>query len=461
MKKLSALAVVTAFGLAGSMSFQSQAAGFHTFQNEPARNSYIVIEDQEMDPSEFEDFFNRLCDDVRNSISNGCQTSSCPDSYVQSPDCNSVIPGIGNAGTNNGGTGTNCNKQDVSDTDTDVNGNQQNVPSCQNGGGTRKQDTSKENSAAQQNTSKGNSTVPQGTSKGDSTVQQDTSKGNSTVPQDTSKEDIKESTEKENGTDSTTKQSDKSCSVDDCIGSGCNQKNTGIYFGSTCNNQGITCGKSGLFCGNQLLSRVLSKLSCSYPAFGDILSRLNCGNAGGSYNDADTPNVNRPDTDSGNQDVDQNTDQDSNQNSNQNTDQNKPDLDEKQPGNDAVSGSMAEQVVALVNAERAKAGLNPVTIDKNIEAAASIRAKECTVSFSHTRPDGRKFSTVLSDSGISYRGCGENIAWGQSSPEAVMEAWMNSSGHRANILNPNYTKLGVGYYQDAAGRNYWSQLFVY
>ncbi|MBD5542939.1 MAG: hypothetical protein HDR01_01515 [Lachnospiraceae bacterium] len=128
---------------------------------------------------------------------------------------------------------------------------------------------------------------------------------------------------------------------------------------------------------------------------------------------------------------------------------------------DSTEASFAEQVVKLVNEERAKAGLNPVTLDKEIEAAALIRAKEIQSSFSHTRPNGSSFSTVLKEQGIRYSGAGENIAWGQISPEAVMEAWMNSDGHRANILNPKFTKLGVGYDQSAKGRNYWVQLFTY
>lgn len=123
--------------------------------------------------------------------------------------------------------------------------------------------------------------------------------------------------------------------------------------------------------------------------------------------------------------------------------------------------SYAEQVVNLVNKERVKAGLNPLTLDKNIEAAALIRAKETEISFSHTRPNGSSFSTVLRENGISFRGAGENIAWGQRSPEEVMNGWMNSSGHRANILNAKFTKIGVGYYRSASGRNYWTQLFTY
>lgn len=131
------------------------------------------------------------------------------------------------------------------------------------------------------------------------------------------------------------------------------------------------------------------------------------------------------------------------------------------PENDKEDMTFAEQVVKLVNEERAKAGLSALTIDTNVEAAAQVRAREIKQSFSHTRPDGSKFSTALQEQGVSYKGAGENIAWGQKSPEAVMQAWMNSDGHRANILNAKFTKIGVGYYQDANGTNYWTQLFTY
>lgn len=128
---------------------------------------------------------------------------------------------------------------------------------------------------------------------------------------------------------------------------------------------------------------------------------------------------------------------------------------------DTEAKSYARQVVDLVNAERAKAGLSALTLDENLTSAALIRARESEISFSHTRPDGRSFSSVLSDLGISFRGAGENIAWGQKTPEEVMNGWMNSEGHRANILNANYTKIGVGYYQNTSGRTYWTQLFTY
>lgn len=139
-----------------------------------------------------------------------------------------------------------------------------------------------------------------------------------------------------------------------------------------------------------------------------------------------------------------------------------PDTDPETPEEDTdiSNNSYAMQVIHLVNQERAKEGLLPLTYDANIEKAALIRAKETEVSFSHTRPDGTSFSTALQESGVSFRSAGENIAWGQKSPEEVMNGWMNSPGHRANILNKNFTKIGVGYYQNSQGVNYWTQLFT-
>lgn len=122
--------------------------------------------------------------------------------------------------------------------------------------------------------------------------------------------------------------------------------------------------------------------------------------------------------------------------------------------------SFVEQVVNLVNVERAKEGLAPLFVDKNVQTAAQVRAVEIKTSFSHTRPNGSNFSTALKEQGVSYRRSGENIAWGQRTPEEVVKAWMNSAGHRANIMNKNFTKIGVGHYQDAKGVNYWSQLFI-
>lgn len=121
----------------------------------------------------------------------------------------------------------------------------------------------------------------------------------------------------------------------------------------------------------------------------------------------------------------------------------------------------ADEVVKPVNEQRTKAGLKALTVDNNMTAAAQLRATEIEKNFSHTRPNGSNFSTALRDKGVSYRGAGENIAWGQKTPAEVMNGWMNSSGHKANILNKNFTKIGVANYKNAAGKNYWVQLFAY
>ncbi|MEY8339038.1 CAP domain-containing protein [Lachnospiraceae bacterium 62-35] len=144
-----------------------------------------------------------------------------------------------------------------------------------------------------------------------------------------------------------------------------------------------------------------------------------------------------------------------NQNGNQGGDHN-------QNGNENGSTDGDEfkaQVVELVNQERAKAGLSPLTINSRASAAAQTRAKEITASFSHTRPDGRNFSTALSEAGVSYQKSGENIAYGQRSPKEVMEAWMNSPSHRAAILDGSYREIGIGHYRNN-GVDYWTQLFI-
>ncbi len=120
----------------------------------------------------------------------------------------------------------------------------------------------------------------------------------------------------------------------------------------------------------------------------------------------------------------------------------------------------AAQVLALVNAQRARAGLGSLSLDPEASKAAGVRAREIQISFSHTRPDGRDFSTALSEAGASYRASGENIAYGQRSAEQVMDVWMNSAGHRANILSPGYSRIGIGHVKDSRGVDHWVQLFL-
>ena len=119
----------------------------------------------------------------------------------------------------------------------------------------------------------------------------------------------------------------------------------------------------------------------------------------------------------------------------------------------------AKAVASLVNAARRDAGLSELELDADLCAAAQARAQEIAQSFSHTRPDGSSCFTILEEFGISYRAAGENIAMGQRTPEEVMDGWMNSSSHRANILNGTFTSIGVGYYVDGAGAAHWVQIF--
>lgn len=125
---------------------------------------------------------------------------------------------------------------------------------------------------------------------------------------------------------------------------------------------------------------------------------------------------------------------------------------------DAQTESYAMQVAAIVNRERAANGLAPLQYSDRLSEAALIRAGEIQSVFSHTRPDGSRCFTALAEAGISYRSAGENIAYGQRTPEEVMQSWMNSSGHRANILGAyDYIGIGVTYKN---GTYYWSQFFA-
>lgn len=129
---------------------------------------------------------------------------------------------------------------------------------------------------------------------------------------------------------------------------------------------------------------------------------------------------------------------------------------------DYASDSLADYayaVAAIVNRERAAYGLAPLKYSEQLSSAALVRAQEIQVSFSHTRPNGSSCFTAMTDAGISYRYAGENIAYGQRSPEAVMTGWMNSEGHRANILSSKVEYIGIGVTQ-WNGVYYWSQFFA-
>lgn len=124
--------------------------------------------------------------------------------------------------------------------------------------------------------------------------------------------------------------------------------------------------------------------------------------------------------------------------------------------------SFAEECFELINKERTKRGLDELEWDDSIAEACDIRAEELPEKFSHIRPDGTICFTVFDEVGIEMNGEGENIAEGYRTPAAAVKAWMNSSGHRANILDKSWEKSAIGFYYDSDGdgyKYYWVQLF--
>lgn len=117
------------------------------------------------------------------------------------------------------------------------------------------------------------------------------------------------------------------------------------------------------------------------------------------------------------------------------------------------------EVIRLVNEIRMEHGLQALTANWELSRVARYKSQDMVDHryFSHTSPTYGTPFQMIKAFGLSYRTAGENIAYGQSTPQAVVNAWMNSSGHRANILNSSYTQIGVGY---VANGHYWTQMFI-
>lgn len=126
---------------------------------------------------------------------------------------------------------------------------------------------------------------------------------------------------------------------------------------------------------------------------------------------------------------------------------------------DSTVTSYEEKVAELVNDIRVKNGLGKLTLNWELSRVARYKSQDMhdRKYFSHTSPTYGSPFDMIKNFGISYRSAGENIAQGYKTPDAVVNGWMNSSGHRANILNASYTQIGVGYVSDG---NYWTQMFI-
>lgn len=168
---------------------------------------------------------------------------------------------------------------------------------------------------------------------------------------------------------------------------------------------------------------------------------------------------------------DTNIDKDNNNNDNNTTPSNDKNnsntTPETKPSNpvpetkDSTNTSIEMEVVRLVNIERQKAGLAPLAYSEELSKVARAKSQDMANKnyFSHNSPTyGDPFS-MMKSFGIKYTTAGENIAKGYFSAESVVNGWMNSSGHRANILNPSFGTIGVGYV-NANGTTYWTQMFT-
>lgn len=129
------------------------------------------------------------------------------------------------------------------------------------------------------------------------------------------------------------------------------------------------------------------------------------------------------------------------------------------PTTDSSITSYEREVIRLVNQKRRENGVGELIYDWELCRVARIKSQDMKDNgyFSHNSPIYGSPFQMMKNFGIKYKSAGENIAKGQATPEAVVNAWMNSSGHRANILNPSFTHIGVGY---ASGGSYWTQMFI-
>ena len=197
---------------------------------------------------------------------------------------------------------------------------------------------------------------------------------------------------------------------------------------------GILNGRNGSFDGTATMNRAEAAT---------VLCRMDDAISGAQTPDTQTPDTQKPDT--------------------QKPDTQKPET--QPPAQDASTPEeLAAEVVRLVNVERAKEGLAPLGTYDSLTRAAQIRAPEIVTLFSHDRPDGTSCFTAMDQTGATKGAYtwGENIAAGNATAAATVEQWMNSPGHRANILNAKFTHIGVGYQHSAGSTygHYWVQMFT-
>ena len=201
---------------------------------------------------------------------------------------------------------------------------------------------------------------------------------------------------------------------------------------------------------------------------GGNMEDKNQGNNNQDKDDNNPGNDNNQDQDKDDNNQDNNNNQDQDKDDNNQDNNNNQDQDDNNQNDDNnssnINGFSKEQVevLNLVNKERKANGLKPLTLNKELSNVANIKSRDMIEKgyFDHTSPTYGSPFDMMKKFNISYNTAGENIAMGQKTPSEVMNSWMNSSGHRANILNSTYTELGVGIQKDSNGTIYWTQMFI-
>ena len=228
------------------------------------------------------------------------------------------------------------------------------------------------------------------------------------------------------------------------------QNRTTCSSPSSCAPTNSNCIVNNAFdCNNDINnSNCNNNLNCNIPG---TCNTPNCDNT------INTPGTSKPDVSKPNK-PNKPTKPDTTKPDTTKPDTTKPDTT-KPENNGTQQAAFENKVLDLVNAERAKGGLKALQMDENVRSVARLKSQDMNQKnyFSHTSPTYGSPFDMMKKFGINYSSAGENIAQGYTTPEAVVTGWMNSPGHRANIMNGSFTHIGVGY---EANGNYWTQMFV-
>lgn len=169
----------------------------------------------------------------------------------------------------------------------------------------------------------------------------------------------------------------------------------------------------------------------------------------------------QPGTNQGSNSNLENNGQQDKQSGSKQTEQTKPNTgkEDQTASNSSALSAYEQQVVDLTNKERTSRGLKALKVDTELSKVARMKSQDMANKnyFSHTSPTYGSPFDMMKQFGITYKSAGENIAKGQRTPQEVVNAWMNSEGHRANILNSSFTHIGVGYVSNG---NIWTQQFI-